>query len=193
VHPSIPKHAAVNSAFGRLQKKLGAVRKRINLSAAAEMKSGEYAVAQKWMEVGQAVGDFAQRASTFAQEWKYLVKATRVAARAQLSTTSTAGRIPKSERTPVWKFCAPALKILMQKGGSANLDEIIVSLEESLNGILTESDRQPSKSRGIPRWHSTVQRAYRQCQKEGWIEKQKRRDGVWKITAKGKGVATDNA
>lgn len=157
------------------------------------MKSGEYAVAQKWMEVGQAVGDFAQRASTFAQEWKYLVKATRVAARAQLSTTSTAGRIPKSERTPVWKFCAPALKILMQKGGSANLDEIIVSLEESLNGILTESDRQPSKSRGIPRWHSTVQRAYRQCQKEGWIEKQKRRDGVWKITAKGKGVATDNA
>ena len=193
MHPSIPKHAVVNSAFSRLLKKLGIVRKKINSSAAGEMKSGEYEAAQKWMEVGQAVGDFAQRASTFAQEWKHLVKATRVSARAQPSSSSMTGRIPKAKRTPVWKFCAPALKVLVQKGGTASFDEIIAALEDSLNGILTESDRELSKSKGIPRWRSAMQRAYRQCQKEGWIEKQKGREGAWRITAKGKDVATDNA
>jgi Mrr restriction endonuclease-like protein len=194
VSPSIPKHNSVDSAFRGLLKKLGAIRKKINSSAAAEMKSGEYEVAQSWIEVGRAVADFEERAGTFGQEWKRLVKATRITARAQTASAPLrTGRVEKSARTPSWKFCALALKQLLNKGGTASLNEILTALEESMSQTLTESDREIVNSRGIPRWHVAVQRANRQCQKEGWIEKQKGRDGIWKITAKGKAVVADHA
>lgn len=194
MNPSIPKHTAVDSAFRNLLKRLGAIRKKINSSAAAEMKSGEYEIAQSWIEVGRAVADFEERAGTFGQEWKRLVKATRITARAQTaSVLPRAGRDEKSLRTPSWKFCSPALKELLHKGGTASLNEIVTALEESMSQTLTESDREIVRSRGIPRWHVAVQRANRQCQKEGWVEKQKRRDGIWKITTKGKTVVADQA
>lgn len=158
------------------------------------MKAGEYELAQSWIDVGKAVADFEERASTFAQEWKRLVKATRIAARAQTSTASVrTGGTTSSAKTPSWKFCSPALKVLMQKGGTATLNEILTGLDESLSQILTESDRKIANPRGMPRWHVAVQRAYRQCQKEGWIERQKRRDGTWKITSKGRAVAEEGA
>ena len=194
MNPSIPKHAAVDSAFRQLLKRLSAVRKKINTSAAAEMKSGEYEVAQSWIEVGRAVADFEGRAGTFGQEWKRLVKATRIAARAQTpSAPVRTGGVAKSSRTPSWKFCSPALKAILHKGGTASLNEVLTALEESLSQTLTESDREIVNPRGIPRWHVAVQRAYRQCQKEGWIEKQKRNDGIWKITAKGKTIVAEAA
>jgi hypothetical protein len=99
--------------------------------------------------------------------------------------------LTQSAKTPTWKFCSPALKVLIQNGGTATLNEILTGLEVSLSQTLTDSDRKIMDSRGFPRWHQAVQRAYRQCQREGWIEKQKRRDGTWRITSKGRAVAEE--
>ena len=187
---SIPKSSGVESAFRRLIKKLSTCQKQINSSAAGDMKSGDYESAQKWIEVGRSVSDFTGRTTAFAHEWKRLVKTARITETNNRPNQASTASARKTTRTPTWRFCAPSLKALDGMGGTATLDEIIGALQESLAGTLTESDLKLAKARGIPRWHIAVQRCYRQCQKEGWIEKQTRRDRSWKITSKGKGVAS---
>jgi hypothetical protein len=80
VRPSIPSSKTVDSALRLVEKRLSLARKKINSSAAKEMKADHYEAAQKWMEMGRSVADFAQRLEAFAEEWKRLVKATRIVA-----------------------------------------------------------------------------------------------------------------
>jgi hypothetical protein len=178
----MPRSHAVDSALQQAVKRLDIVRRRVNSFAAKEMKADQYEVAQKWMEMGRSVADFTQRLEAFAEEWKRLVKATRIVARAR--SASDAGKPapgPTRRRTPIWKFSEPALKALAARGGSASLPEILEDLGQDPSVALTDRDR--AESSGIPLWHKAVKQAYKQCQREGWIEK--RRDGVWKITPAG--------
>jgi hypothetical protein len=188
VPPSIPNSQAVDSALRRVVKRLTTVRKRINASAAKEMKADHYEGAQKWMEMGRSVADFAERLETFAEEWKRLVKATRIVAGAH------AGKEPSkltatvsAKRTPLWMYCEPALRAVAARGGTVSLAELLEDLGRDFAQTLTDFDRAASSSRGVLRWHKTIGQAYRHCQREGWIEK--RRDEIWKITPKGASVA----
>lgn len=188
MRPCIPNPAVVGSSFRALAGRLGKVRKKINAEAAKEMKAGQYEAAQRWIEVGRSLADFAQRVDAFAQEWKTLVRTTRIAAHSDGSrraVSSTKGSGPK--RTPAWKFCKPALRALVAHGGRATMDEVTTDLATDLAPSLAESDLQVVPAKGMARWQIALAQAYRQCQREGWIEK--RRDALWKITATGKGVA----
>lgn len=188
MRPSIPKPDVVGSSFRALAGRLGKVRKKINAEAAKEMKAGQYEAAQKWMEVGRSLADFAQRVDAFAQEWKTLVRTTRLAARANEPPRPGNGvKTSGPKRTPAWKFCKPALKALVAHGGRATMDELAADLATNLAPTLGEPDLQVVPAKGMPRWQIALAQAYRQCQREGWIEK--RRDGLWKITAAGKEVA----
>lgn len=190
--PSIPNCRSVDSAFRRIVKRLGTVRKRINASAAKEMKADHYEPAQKWMEIGRSVADFAERLEAFVAEWKRLVKATRIVARAHGGKESDRPTAtPTAKRTPMWKYCEPALRALAARGGSGSLAELVDDLSRDFASTLTDFDRTPSSSRDVPRWHKAVKQAYRHCQREGWIER--RRDGIWKITPKGAAVAAGRA
>lgn len=194
MRPNIPRSGVVNSAFGHLQNRLDGVQKGINAAAAREMKTGKYDDAQEWMGVGRSVAEFAQRVEAFAQEWKRLVKTARLVVRPpKVPLVDTGTPKAHSNRTPAWKFCEPALKILSGRGGTATLGEILSDLQPLLAGRLTDSDQALVGKDGGPRWHNDVQRAYRQCQREGWIEKEKRRDGMWRITAKGRAIAQTRA
>lgn len=182
--PSIPNADSVNSAFRRVVKQLGTVRKRINASAAKEMKADDYELAQKWMEMGRSVADFAGRLDAFVAEWRRLVKATRIVARSQSANDPVGSTVTTAtKQTPVWKFCEPALRALVARGGSASLHEIVDDLGRDSALMLNGADKVTLSARGIPRWHKTIKQAYRHCQREGWIER--RGDGIWKITPKG--------
>ena len=188
--PSIPNSHTVDSGFQRVVKRLSTLRKRINASAAKEMKADHYEAAQKWMEMGRSVADFAERLEAFAGEWKRLVKATRIVAGAHAGKEhSKLAATVAVKRTPVWKYCEPALRALAARGGAASLAELLEDLGRDFAQTLTDFDRATSSSRGIPRWHKAVKQAYRHCQREGWIEK--RHDEIWKITPKGAAVAAD--
>src|ERR1700732_3395322 len=115
--PAIPNSVAVMSAFRTVEKRLKKAQKRINAQAAREMKSGNYGSAQKWMDVGSAVADFAGRSDAFAEEWKRLTKATRI-----VNTSVENNHAPNvrgqrnSTKTPSWKFCTTALSSLVEAG-----------------------------------------------------------------------------
>jgi len=187
---SIPNSTTVDLAFRTVKKRLKQVRKKINAQAAKEMKGGDYSSAQKWMDIGRSVADFAERVDAFGQEWKRLTKATRVA-------NSAAGKqIPASvasgsgaKKTPAWKFCTPALQAILSMGGSARQEDLLQELERSMMSVLTEKDLQSKSPGSAPVWHIAVKRAYKQCQREGWIEKGTA--GIWKITPKGRAVLDD--
>jgi hypothetical protein len=188
MRPAIPKPDAVGSAFRVLAKRLATVRKKVNAEAAKEMKVGDYEAAQGWMGVGRSLSDFAQRVDAFAKEWKTLVRTTRIAAQANKPLRAGNGANAKGpKRTPAWKFCEPALKALAAHGGKATTDELIADLGRDLAPSLGAPDRRVAPAKGVPQWQVALAQAYRECQREGWIEK--RRDGLWKITAAGKGVA----
>ncbi len=194
MRPFIPRSEAVDSAFRLLGRRIDGVRKGINAAAAKEMKVGKYEDAQGWMEIGRSVGDFAGRVEAFTQEWKRLVKAARILGRERANAeadkpSAHAGK----KRTPTWRFCEPALRALAGRGGTAALNEIVADLEKSIGASLTEFDRAATGSTGTQRWHMEVQRSYRECQRQGWIEKQKRRDGLWKITPKGRAIGGEKA
>jgi hypothetical protein len=189
VLPSIPNALSVESAFRRTVKRLATVRKRINASAAKEMKADDYEAAQKWMEMGRSVADFAGRLDAFVAEWKRLVKATRIVARSDTGKgPGGPGLVTAIKRTPVWKFCEPALRVLAARGCASSLTDIVDDLGKDATLTLTATDITASSAHGIPRWHKTMKQAYKHCQREGWIEK--RRDGLWKITPKGASVVT---
>lgn len=191
MRPCIPNSSAIDSGFRSLEKRLVVARKKINASAATEMKADEYETAKEWMSVGRSVADFTERVAAFADEWKRLVKATRITARANQNRSGgqlkQATRTPK--RTPAWKFYVPALQAVLERGGTADMAQVVADLERSLADRLTERDRVVDPKGGNPKWLSSVRRAYRQSQREGWIEKG--RDGQWKITQRGRAVAAE--
>jgi hypothetical protein len=186
VRPGIPNSKAVDSAFRSLEKKLATTRKRINNEAAKQMKAGEYEAATAWMQVGGSVADFAKRVTDFTNEWKRLAKTTRIVAGASHQPNPPKRSVPGQRRTPDWKFCLPALQSVLDRGGTATMDQVLSDVGESAGNKLTEKDRMPSGRKGVARWQSAVRRAYRQSRKEGWIEN--RRDDTWKLTSAGRSM-----
>ena len=128
--PAIPSSHVVDSALGTVSKRLEKVRTRINASAAKEMKADHYEEAKKWMEMGSSVADFAQRLDAFAEEWKRLVKAARIVARADSGENQIAKTAAPSsaKRTPIWRLCEQALRALSARGGAASLAEVVEDL-----------------------------------------------------------------
>jgi hypothetical protein len=149
------------------------------------MRAGDYDAVRRWMEVGKNVADFAGRLDSFEQEWKRLVKATRIAASRKTTPTNVVKNTPHGKKaTPASRFYEPAIKALAELGGEATSKELLESLEAAVGSELTKADRQILPRRRIPRWQRTLESVYRDCIREGWIEK--RRDRTWKITEKGR-------
>lgn len=185
--PAIPKPEVVSSTFRSLAKHLAKAQRRINAEAAKEMRTGQYAAAQKWMEVGQSLGDFAQRVEAYSQEWQTLVRTTRIAGRPDRPTTASRGAAAGApKRTPAWRLCLPALKAVEARGGKIAMADLVAELSRDLAPQLAPRDLQVVPKKGMPRWQVALSQAYRHCQREGWIEK--RRDGHWQLTALGHDV-----
>ena len=191
MRPSIPNSKAVESAFRTLEKKIATSRKKINIAAAKATKADDYEIAKEWMAVGSSLGDFAARVTAFSTEWKRVVRAAKITSRADRPVGTASKATTRSKQTPVWKFCTPALKAILSRGGTAEMSQVLADLQANLATDLTDRDTSIDVTRGTPKWHRTVRRAYRQSQREGWIEK--RRDGIWKLTAKGKITASGGA
>lgn len=184
---SIPKAKVIDSGLRVLGKRFANLKRRINSEAAGCMRAGDYDAVQRWMEIGKNVSDFAGRLEAFGQEWKRLVKATRVASSRSEGLTASK-RLSRRKVTPVSRFYEPAIVAVASRGGEATSDQLAEDIEASLGSELTDADRKILPRRGTPRWRRTLDSARRDCIREGWIER--RRDGAWKLTDKGRQMAS---
>lgn len=193
MRPGIPKPAAVDSAFRLLTKRLASARKRINREAAREMKSGDYETAQRWMAVGRALADFADRSDAYFAEWRTLVRTSRIAgaseARENIAGGAAGRRKQTSQSTPVWRFYQPALRAVLQNGGEATLQQVLATLETDLAGQLSTRDLALSPRGRGPKWQDTIRSVRRHCQREGWLDRAAK--DTWRLTEKGRQMASE--
>jgi hypothetical protein len=182
---AIPKSPAVDIVFRRLSKRLGLCQSRVGTAAVRGMKRGDFEEAQRWVEIGRAVSDFENRVDAFSQEWRRLVKATKLVAIHEAIPDKALPRSNKNaSQTPLWAFYTPALKVVAACGGSATFEDVDDGIEASMRDRFTERDLRASK-KGLPRWKAALRAAHIHCQKEGWVEKTKSGDKIWKLTDSG--------
>ncbi len=78
------------------------------------------------------------------------------------------------------------MKAFASSGGESTSEQLLEDLK-GRGPELGDADLEIIPRRGVPRWHQTLERVFRDCVREGWIEK--RRDKIWKLTEKGKQLA----
>jgi hypothetical protein len=119
------------------------------------------------VEVGSSVADFVERVGAFSEESKRLVKATRIAGRADKNRTNSGIKTGPTgpKRTPAWKFCVPALNAVVTRGGVADMTQVLTDLEVSLAALLTEKDRSPDPKRDPRIFALGVSRLFRLLQR----------------------------
>ncbi|NLG06014.1 MAG: hypothetical protein GX567_19625 [Clostridia bacterium] len=96
------------------------------------------------------------------------------------------GRLQRGMRTPEQEFRVPLLKVLMDKGGSASMREVLDELEKRMQGILKDVDYNPLPSDpDTIRWRNTAQWSRQAMVNEGLLKKNSPR-GIWEISDEGR-------
>ena len=167
----------VQSSFKILQRRLLAVVRKINAEAAAQMKAGRYDTATGLMEIGRSFSEFTTKADEISRAWDQLV----TQASATLGELGVPTGTSQKKLTSPRALCIPAIRIVLNRGGHAEMADVVSELG-NYDVSWTESDLV--QSGGTLRWHLTLDKAYQRGQRLGWLEK--RGDGIWQITDKGR-------
>lgn len=177
------KTNSVRSAFKTLQKRLSVVTRKVNTEAAAQMKAGRYDSTKALMEIGRSFSQFNSRVDEVGKDWDRLIAEIG----SQLTELGLTTAAAQSKVTLPRALCLPALRIALQRGGSAEMDDVIAELGRATPGLLKKGDLV--EKNGSVRWHTALDKAYRRSQRKGWVEK--RADGAWHITSKGRAAVND--
>jgi hypothetical protein len=175
----------VQSSFRNLQKRLSVLLRRLNAEAATQMKAGRYDAAKDLMDIGRSFAEFNTRVDEVGQNWDELT----TQAVAKLGDLGVTSGTSQSKATSPKALCIPALRAVVNRGGIAEMSEIVSDLESATPSFWRDSDL--AENGGRLTWHTTLDKAYRRSQRQGWIEK--RTDGTWQVTAKGRAVIEENA
>jgi Mrr restriction endonuclease-like protein len=95
----------------------------------------------------------------------------------------------KDDHIPMAEFREPILLLLHRNGGQLDRQPAIRKLEEMLEGRLTDADRSDIDS-GTIRWEKAAEWQLYNLRREGFVEPAHLGRGVWKLTAKGRELAT---
>ena len=174
----------VQSSFRVLQKRLSVVVKRINAEAAAQMKLGRYDSAKELMEVGRSFSQFYPKVNEISKDWDDLTAQTI----SQLGDLGLTTAIRQVKVTSPNALCIPALVVALKRGGTAEMADVISGLDSA--GAALWKDGDLVQTGGTLQWQLTLGKSYRLCQRRGFVEK--RTDGIWKITEKGRAAVHEN-
>jgi hypothetical protein len=175
----------VQSSFRNLQKRLSVLLRRINAEAAAQMKAGRYEAAKGLMDIGRSFSEFNTGVDEVGQKWDELT----TGAVAKLGDLGVTSGTPQPKATSPKALCIPALRAVLNRGGIAEMSEIVSDLESATPSFWKNSDL--AENGGRLTWHTTLDKAYRRSQRQGWIEKST--DGAWHLTAKGRAAIKEDA
>jgi len=178
----------IDAAFKQLSKKFETTRKKINSTAAKRLKSGTYDAATKWMEIGKSVEEFSEKIESVRLEWRTLVEALQQAIESVETKSARTGPLPDI-RVHSKQLLIPAIRILQKNNGSATSDEVLEALHSHVLTAFPQSELSVNNPSNFPPWQEMLKKVQRGCQKLGWIER--RRDGQWRLTEKGRTSASD--
>ena len=174
----IPRSQQVSKALRSLRRELKSSVKETNRRAAKRLGKGDYAGAQRLIEIAQSIAAFDQEVAGMNSRWRGLRSGGKME------------EYSKDTATPLWEYYQPVLQALVALGGSATRREIEERLATSLPTGLTDGDLA-NNAKGIPRWKQMVGRSRKHMIREGFLANEK--GFRWKITAKGEQAAKQSS
>jgi restriction system protein len=96
------------------------------------------------------------------------------------------GRLQRGLRTPEAAYYHGILQAVAELGGRAKMNDILVRVEQLMQGKLAQVDYQPLNSDPeVPRWRNAAQWARNAMVKEGLLKDDSPR-GIWEISQAGR-------
>ena len=170
----IPRKSEVTRAIRTVGREVKLANKEANQLAAKRLARGDYAGAQTLTETAQKIAAFSSEVADLQSKWR------------NVGGTRGVRNGGKLERTPLWEFYRPILKVLIALEGEASAGQIEAEIEGEFDGMLKEGDFVKN-ARGIPRWGVMVRRARKPMIKEGFLSDE--HIHKWIITKKGEQAA----
>jgi hypothetical protein len=103
------------------------------------------------------------------------------------------GRLQRGMRTREPEFRRPLLKVLVDKGGSASMKDVLAELEKIMKGKLKDVDYDPLPSDpDTIRWRNTAQWSRQAMVNDGLLKNNSPR-GIWEISEAGRKYLKDES
>lgn len=95
-------------------------------------------------------------------------------------------RLPRGMRTPQEAYYRPILNALVNLGGSARMNDVLIMVEQMMKETLKDVDYEPLASTpDMPRWRNAAQWARQAMIEEGLLKADSPR-GFWEISENGR-------
>jgi len=176
----------VDIAFEMLLEEIETVVHTFNQDGATAFQKGNYDLAKELLQKASDLTAFREKVRGLKREWKNLFSVHARRRRRDRGRLHLA-KLKRGLRTPQEKFRVPILEVLVAKGGSAPVDDVLEGLYQRMKNILNQYDRTPlaSDKRNSPRWRNTAQWERYVMVREGLLARSSPR-GIWEITQKGR-------
>ncbi|NMC19518.1 MAG: hypothetical protein GYA33_03775 [Thermogutta sp.] len=159
-----------------------------NRLGSVAFEARDYDRAREALEQAAQLTAYRDKVAALRREWDHLFPAIdqEMEDAETRESRRNLGRLRRGLRTPEDEFYLPILRVLVRRGGSGQVGDILQDVREEMKGILRDVDFEPlaSDSRN-PRWRNTAQWARNSMVNEGLLKSHSAR-GVWEITEKGR-------
>jgi len=177
---------SVAAAFEILLEEIEAEIDFVNRAGARAFEERDYEKAKEAIERAEQLTDFRYKADALRREWEKLFARKEdeedMEARA---ARRNLGRLRRGLRTREEAYYRPILEALQALGGSAQVNEVLDHVLESMQDKLRDVDFEPLTSDpDMPRWKNTAQWARNAMVKKGLLRNDSPR-GVWEISEAG--------
>ena len=178
----------VIAAFEMLMEEIEAEVDLINKVGTRAMERRDYDGARRAIERAAQVTAFREKIVSLRKEWKTLAGAQGGKAEEEILPLKrrNLGRLQRGVRTPEIAYYQPILEALNELNGSAEMNDVVEKVEQSMRGVLGEVDYEPLASgTEMLRWRNAAQWARNTMVEEGLLKSNSPR-GIWEITEAGR-------
>jgi hypothetical protein len=178
----------VFAAFEMLMEEIEAEVDLINKVGTRAMERRDYDGAREAIEHAAQATAFRNKIVSLRKEWKTLTRTQGGKAEEEILPVKrrNLGRLQRGLRTPEIVYYQPILEALNELGGSAEMNDVVERVEQSMRGVLRQVDYEPLASgTEMLRWRNTAQWARNTMVEEGLLKLDSPR-GMWEITEAGR-------
>ena len=167
----------VITAFKLLLEEMGMVIDKLKEKGAVALQKSAYDKAREYIEKANALEKIKDKARQLQNEWQKAFSLISVRS-TKKRKRKVKSRLERGLRTPEDAFRIPILKALLKLNGSAPMATVLEFVEEQMEEILNDYDRQLLPSKKMVRWKNTAQWCKYKMVQEGLLDSNSSR-GIW--------------
>ena len=171
---SLPRSAAIRKALKATSREIKMALKDINARAGKFVARGDYARAQRSMELAKQVRQFSDDLRAFQSRL------------GQFRSDGAGPKPPKDESHAQWEYYRPLLQCLIDLDGDATRSRLETLFEQRFGSWLKPGDKA-TLPRGQARWKVIIGRCKKHLIAEGFVEAPNHL--IWRVTPAGRKAA----